>query len=302
MDTSQLAILRELAERGSITDVALATHKSPSAVSQQLKTLQRSVGVVLVERAGRGVRLTEAGLALAASSVKIATAMAEAEATWNAFRGGETGSVRVAIFPSAAELLVPGLLTRMAAHPAIELQLDDRDVSQDEFAALAADYDIVVSHRSENAFTPGYEALEVVELLREPLDVAIPLGHPLAARSRIALDEIIGENWVSVPTGFPFDRVLMSMATQAGVAPRVVYRATHLPLIENLVTAGHGVALLPRYTSRERAENRFQLVDLVGVRAARHIEALMRPERAARLAVKRVLTELSAEAADVTER
>lgn len=302
MDTSQLAILRELAERGSITDVALATHKSPSAISQQLKTLQRSVGVVLVERAGRGVRLTEAGHALAASSVKIATAMAEAEATWNAFQGGATGIVRVAIFPSAAELLVPGVLTRMAEHPAIDLQLDDRDVSQDEFAALAADFDIVVSHRSEDVSPPDRSTLAVVELFREPLDVGVPLRHPLATRTRITLDEVIGEDWVSVPHGYPLDRVLMTMATHAGIAPNVVHRATHLPLIENLVAAGHGVGLLPRYTSRERANGRFALVELAGVRAARHVEALMRPERAARLAVRRVLQELEAESAVVTER
>ena len=131
MDIDQLSVLRELADRGSITDVAAALHKSPSAVSQQLRTLQRQVGVVLVERAGRGVRVTDAGRALAESSVKVATAVAEAEAAWSAFQGGAVGRVRVAFFPSAAELLVPGLLTRMRQHDGIELDVADRDVSQD---------------------------------------------------------------------------------------------------------------------------------------------------------------------------
>jgi DNA-binding transcriptional LysR family regulator len=297
MDLSQLAVLRELADRGSITDVALATRKSPSAVSQQLKTLQRSVGVVLVERHGRGVRLTEAGRALADSSVRIATAMAEAEATWNAFQGGATGVVRIAVFDSAAELFVPGLITRMARHTGIDVQVEHHDVSQDDFAPLAADFDIVVAHRSDDVLAPERPDLLVVPLLREPLDVAMPLAHPLASRDRVSVEEIIGENWIGVPVGYPLDRVLSTMSTGAGAAANVVYRSSHLPLIENMVAAGHGVGLVPRHTSLERSRGRFALAAITDVRAGRHIEALLRPDRAARLAVRTALTELEAEAA-----
>jgi len=302
MDTSQLAILRELAERGSITDVAAATHKSPSAISQQLKTLQRQMGVALVERHGRGVRLTDAGLALAASSVRIATAMAEAEATWDAYRGGATGTVRVAMFDSAAELLVPGLMARVRAHAAIDLQPEIRDVSQDDFAGYTADFDIVVSHRSDDLTPPDREGLEVVELFREPLDVAVPLDHPLAAISRASVEQIMGERWIGVPRDYPLDRVLVSMATQARRTPDVVLRTPHLPLVENLVASGLGVGLVPRYTSLARSHGRFRLVEIADVRAGRHVEALMRPDRAARLAVRTVLDALRNEARDVTKR
>jgi DNA-binding transcriptional LysR family regulator len=302
MDVDQLAILRELADRGSITDVAIATHKSPSAVSQQLKTLQRQVGVVLVERAGRGVRLTEAGRALAESSVRIATAMAEAEATWNAFRGGATGVVRLAVFPSAGELLLPGLLDRMRAHPTIDLQFEDRDVSQDDFAGLTFDFDLVVAHRSDDVLAPDRSAVESVPLFREPLDIAVPLGHPLAGRTEVTIDEVVREDWVSVAEGYPIDRVLQTMGLQAGIRPRVVFRSIHLPLIENLVAAGHGLALVPRYTSRQRSTGRFELVALANVRAGRLLEVLMRPDRAPRTMVKTVLAELIAEAEQVTAR
>ena len=296
MDIDQLAVLRELADRGSITDVAAAIHKSPSAVSQQLRTLQRQVGVVLVERVGRGVRLTEAGRALAASSVTIATAVAEAEATWQAFQGGATGPVRIAFFPSAAELLVPGLLTRMRTHPGITLEAADRDVSQDDFAALTADFDIVIAHRSDDVLAPADGPLVRLPLLREPIDVALPLHHPLADRGSLAISQIIGDDWIGVESGFPIDRVLQTMAVQAGVPARVVYRSIHLPLIENLVVAGHGIALMPRHTTAHRARGRFALVPISNVRAGRHIEALMRPDRAARLAVRTVLDEVRAEA------
>ena len=295
MDVSQLALLRELADRGSVTEVAAALGKSPSAVSQQLKTLQRQVGVVLVERVGRGVRLTDAGHALAASSVRISTAMAEAEAVWNAYRGEATGTVRVATFFSASELFVPGLLSRLHDHPGILLDVDDRDMSQDDFAALAADYDIVLAHRSDDALPPEGSVLNIVPLVREPLDVAVPLDHPLAGRPGVTVADVIGEGWITVPADFPLDRVLTAMAVRAGVPPRIVYRTTHLPLIENLVATGHGIALLPRYTSRERGAGRYRLLPLVDFRAGRHIEALMRPDRAARLAVRVVVDALVAE-------
>jgi DNA-binding transcriptional LysR family regulator len=301
MDTTQLAVLRELADRGSVTEVARALGRSPSAVSQQLKTLQRQVGVTLVERVGRGVRLTDAGRALAESSVRIATAVAEAEATWEAYRGEASGVVRIAAFFSASELFVPGLLARLRAHPGITVEIDDRDMAQDEFAALAADYDIVIGHRSDDVLPPSRTALRVVELLREPLDVGVPLDHPLAGRDRLTIDDVIDDDWVSVPSEYPLDRVLTAMAVRAGRHPRVVHRTTHLPLLENLVTAGQGIALLPRQTSRERSAGRFRLVPLADVRAGRVIEALLRPERAARLAVRVVLDELEAVASGLVE-
>ena len=296
MDVSQLAILRELADRGSVTAVAVATGKSPSAISQQLRTLQRQVGVELVERSGRGVRLTPAGIALARSSVAIATAIAEAEATWDAYQGAASGEVRVSMFHSAAELLVPGLLSRVAEHGDIRLIVDDQDVSQDEFAALAADYDLVVAHRSDDILPPPEGALRIVPLMREPLDVALPLGHPLASKASVTPAEVIDENWIGNPEGYPFDRVLDAMAEQAGRRPRIVHRTGYLPLAESLVERGHGVALLPRHTSVARAAGRYRLMPLADLRAGRHVEALLRPDRAARRAVRIVLDELVAEA------
>ncbi|GAA4267152.1 LysR family transcriptional regulator [Frondihabitans peucedani] len=296
MDVAALSILRELGERGSVTAVARATHRSPSAISQQLKTLQRQLGAELVRRVGRGVELTDAGRALAASSVRIDTAIAEAETTWRAFQGGLSGRVEVALFASAAELLVPGLLDRMAAYPDVELHLVDLDVGQEEFAPRTADHDLVVGHRSDEVTSAQSAGLVVVPLLREPLDVALPLDHRLAALPTVTVADVIGEPWVGVPEGYPLDRVLRTMSLQSDVRAEVVHRTVHLPLIENLVATGHGVALLPRTSSSQRAPGRFLLKPLSDMRAGRRIEALLRPERAARGVVRLALDALVAEA------
>lgn len=299
-DVQLLAVLRELAERGSVTAVAEATHRTPSAVSQQLQTLQRQVGVPLVERVGRGVRLTPHGQVLADLAPGVATAIARVDAAWQEHLGGATGPVSLAIFPSAAELLLPGVLTRMQAHPGIALTLVNVNVSEGEFAPLAADHDVVVGHRSDGVRPADQGSVDTVPLLREPLDVALSPGHALVGRARVGIDEVVGERWIGVPEGYPIDRVLHAMAAATDTPPSVAFRTIHLPVIENLVAAGHGIALVPRYTSGTRAAGRFHLAELADVRAGRRIEALVRPDRAVRPVVRTVLEALVAEALHVT--
>ena len=299
MDVGHLELLRELADRGSVTEVARATGKTTSAVSQQLRLLQRDAGVPLVIRSGRGVRLTDAGLALARTATRVATAMAEAEADWDRYRRTASGRVRLAYFFSAGELLIPGLLHRMAAYPEIELITEERDVGEGRFDPLAVDYDIVIAHCADDGVKPDRRELTVRELLREPVDVGLALDHRLAGRDRLSSAEVIDERWIGVPIDFPIDRVLGALAIQAGRPAKVIYRSTHLPLIEKLVAAGHGISLLPRYSSLDRAAGRFALVPLAGLRAGRHVEALSRPDRAARRAVQVVLDALAAEASAI---
>ncbi|MDT0210446.1 LysR family transcriptional regulator [Curtobacterium sp. BRD11] len=298
-DIALLPVLRELAERGSVTAVAAATHRTPSAVSQQLRTLQRQAGVPLVERVGRGVRLTADGRALADMATGVATALATVESAWSEHLAGVSGTVDLAVFPSAAELLLPGLLTRMREHPGIVLELSDVDVSEGEFAPLTADHDVVIGHRPDGARRLD-GAVETVALLREPLDVALPLDHPLADRERVGIEDVVDETWIGVPEDYPIDRVLIAMAAASDTPPSVAFRTIHLPVIENLVAAGHGIALVPRYTSGTRAAGRFRLATLADVRAGRRIEALTRPDRAVRPAVRTVLEALVAEARAVT--
>lgn len=299
-DLDQLATLRELADRGSVTAVADAVGRTPSAVSQQLKALQRQVGVPLVERVGRGVQLTAAGRALAAGAVTVATALAEAQAAWQAYRDEVGGTVRLAAFHSASELLIPGLLHRLARFGELQLDTFDEDVEQDAFAGLTADYDIVIAHRSDDVVAPDRPQVVTTLLMREPLDVGLPLDHPLAGREFVTPEDLVGEDWIVPPPDYPIDRVLTAVAARSGLPVRVVRRSTHLPLIEKLIAAGHGIGLLPRHTSADRAAGRFVLIPLKEIRAGRVIEALARPDRAARLAVRTVLDELVAESAAVT--
>ena len=289
MDVRHLSLLRELAERGSVTAVAAATHRTGSAVSQQLRTAERDLGVRLVEPAGRGLRLTDAGRLLAEVAVDVEAALARAEARLDEFRGRPTGRVRIAALTSAAEVLVPGAITALAAD-GIEVELTDTDVSESDYAGLVADHDVVVGHSLLGPVPQGAEHLVRTVLLREPLDVAVPADHPLAAKDVLRPRDVVDETWVGVPAGYPFATVLESVERATGRSVAVTQRIRDNRIAEALVAAGTGLALLPRFTTRPREG--VVLRPLRGVNARRWVVAMSRPDRAERAVVRRTVAAL----------
>lgn len=302
MDVQRLRVLRELADRGSVTAVAAALSFTPSAISQQLRALAEEVGMTLTEPAGRGLRLTEAGRALAAEAEGVLAAVARADAVVDRLRTVPRGRVRAALFPSGARMMLAGLLTRVRDTPEVDLQCRDVDLTPSDVLALTADFDVVVSHRDEVMASPYAAERLVVPLLREPLDVVLPPGHPLARHRRLRLDQLADQVWISVEVGWPVDDVLRSIAVRTGASPRVVQRINDFSVTEELVSAGHGIALLPHYSTDDRGGRRLHRRPLAGVRAARLIEAVVRPSVAERPAVRTVLDALRAEAAAVVAR
>jgi DNA-binding transcriptional LysR family regulator len=299
MDLKRLRILRELSDRGTVGATAEAMDVTPSAVSQQLKTLQDELGVVLVEKSGRGVRLTEAGRAMAAAAADVSTAMARAEATIDTYRQGWQTHVKAAFFPSAAEMFLPGLLHRVKEVEGLRFEARFEDPGVAGFTALAADYDVVLAHSVDGPDVFARQGLVVVPLLNEPLDVAMPAGHILAAKPSLTAGDVVGFPWMGVPEGFPFDTVLRQIEVHAG-AP--AFRAQLFPdlrVLEALVSAGHGLSLLPRYTALRNQDRGFVLRPLLGVTARRSIVALARPDVAARTTIQQVLSMLEAEAASI---
>ncbi|GAB2652530.1 LysR family transcriptional regulator [Saccharopolyspora gloriosae] len=290
-------MLRELADRGTVTAVAKALDYTPSAVSQQIRALQAEAGVPLTEPAGRGLRLTDAGWALVTRADEVLAAMDRMDAELNSFRSAPRGTVRLAMFPSGALLVLPGLLRRLAAEPQLRLEFRDVDMTSAEVPGLLADFDVVVTHRDDHA--PPFDAgrAEITSLYREPLDVALPPGHRLSGNARVELTELAGEPWIGVNVGFPVDDVLRSLAVRTGTRPEVVQRVNDFRITEALVAAGHGVALLPRYL----VENpNLVMRPLAGVRAGRNVEALTRRGGSGRPAVHAVLAALRAESTAIT--
>ncbi|MGO4690291.1 LysR family transcriptional regulator [Glaciibacter sp. 2TAF33] len=299
MDVQRLELLRELAERHSITAVARATHRTPSAVSQQLKVLEREAGLPLTERSGRGLVLTDAGRALARSATDVAVALERAGAVWDEFRHRATGDVSVVTFPTAGQMLFPGVLKELASVEGLAVHVADMDPELQDFPALTADFDIVLAHSMRGQLTWGGRGLTVVPLMTEPLDVGLPADHRLSGRASVGAADVVGETWIGVPEGYPFERILHEIEQQAGGRIDVVQRISDIRMIEALIMARIGIALVPRYTSGGSQPGKLVLKPLRGVDAERQIVALMRPDRAERLAVRTVVEALRAQATRV---
>lgn len=289
MEPRHLELLRDLARYGSVSAVAAATHRTPSAVSQQLKVAQRTFGAALVEPDGRGLRLTEAGALLAECALEVDTALARAQARWDAYRGATTGVVRIASLPSAATFLLPQVLAELAGS-GIDVVCDDIDVAEHEYAALTSSHDIVIAHSLAGPTPAGAEALRSVTLAREPLDIAMAAGHRLASRARLRPAELVDQEWIGVPYGYPFDTVLQRIAARTGRDLRVTQRVRDNRLVEALIAASDRLAVLPRFTTP--TDTGVTLRPLAEVPATRFIVGVLRPDRAERLIVGRVLQAL----------
>ncbi|NUT26190.1 MAG: LysR family transcriptional regulator [Streptomyces sp.] len=298
MDERQLRILRELGELGSVTAVAEALLVTPSAISQQLRLLQRAIPVPLTERQGRRLVLTDAGQALAGAAVEVETALARARHTVEEFVGRPDGEVSVAAFHSAATAFFPLLLRALAGPGGPVPRLADEDVPQEDFPRLTRDYDIVLAHRLDHA-PPWPDTVTATTLLREPLDVAMPAGHPLAAKRRVTPRDVADEPWITVHDGFPVLAVIEAIAAAAGRRLHLAHRINEFAVVAEVVAAGGGIALMPRWTMRPHPA--LALRPLSGVQARRHIDALYRPERTARTAFRTVLTELRRAATAIRE-
>lgn len=291
LDVRHLALLRELADRGTLAAVAAATYRTPSAISQQLRTAERDLGVALVEPSGRGLRLTAAGQLLADSAEEVAEVLGRVRARLDAARGEPRGRVGIGLLPSAGTVLLPGLLALLAERaPGIELDLDDFDLAEADFPTRTLDTDLVIGHSLSPDGPPGAERLLVRQLAREPIDVAVPAAHPLAGHTSLRPEDLRGTTWIGVPEGYPFDHVLIAVEQVLGQQLPRRLRLRDNRLIEALVASGVGLALLPRFSTPPVPGLR--LLPLEGVRADRSILALARRDRATRQAVATVLDAL----------
>jgi DNA-binding transcriptional LysR family regulator len=282
MDPHHLRLLRELGDRGSVAAVARALHITPSAVSQQLNTLQRSARVPLTERSGRRLVLTEAGRALAAAAVEVMTALDRADRAVGAYLDDPAAPVTVCAFHSAALTWFPPLINRLP-----QVRCADEDVARADFASLVGDYDLVVAHRLAHSPPWPADRLRVVPLVYEPLYVAMAADSPLAGKSELTAVDVAGEPWISVHEGFPVEGVLTAIGAIAGRPLDIAHRINEFTVTASVVASGAALALLPGFTTVP--DPRLVLRPLADLPAGRHIDVLARPETLHRAAVRRVL-------------
>jgi DNA-binding transcriptional LysR family regulator len=183
--------------------------------------------------------------------------------------------------------------------PGLEVVATDVDPQHADFAGIVPDFDVVLAHSVGPAPTWKDRDLIAVPLVDEPLDVALPEGHPLADRAEVAPADVVTEPFIGVPVDFPYQRLLQEIERVAGAPLTIVQRFSDTRVTESLVAAGEGLAVLPRFTSAGPGSG-VVLRPLAQLAPTRRIAALLRRESAERPSVRAVLDALRAIAADLS--
>lgn len=247
LNITRLQILRELANRKTLSAVAEAFFMSPSAVSQQLSTLEREVGIPLIERQGRGVRLTTAGHELVTHSEAVFEALEHAEASLVRAREGLVGTVRISAFPTGARtLVIPTALKLEESQPNLTLLVTDLEPEEALPMLGSGELDFVVYYEWSLLPAISSAGVKVFPLASEPLYLALPAGHPLATERRpVALAELADERWLAGRAATSMHEILAVATSHAGYEPRTTFRSMDYGVILAGVAAGLGISVVP---------------------------------------------------------
>jgi DNA-binding transcriptional LysR family regulator len=294
LDLHRLRLLKEFAGRGTIAATAAALGYTPSAVSQQLAVLEREAGVILLDRTARSAELTDAGSRLAAHAERILAQVEEAETDLSAQQREPAGRVSVAAFPTAAAAFAPALARSLRAHPRLTLLLRQTQRGEGLSSVRLGEVEVaLVDDWTGRLTSTGAGVLQFYPLVRDPLVLVVPRGHPLADPAEpVDLGRLSETSrWMAAPAGEPSRVAVDKLLAAAGGAPAMPWEFEGLGTILSLVSRGIGVAAVPRL-ALAAGEGRVVVRELPGSDAARDVYAVARTASVRRPSVAVILAAL----------
>jgi DNA-binding transcriptional LysR family regulator len=285
LDIERLRVLRTVATYGSVSGAADILHVTTSAVSQQLAKLERETGQKLIERNGRGIRLTDAARLLVSHATEILDRVERAQADLEAHKGAVVGTLSVAAFPTAARGLLPAAGAELGAvHPRLSVQFREAEPHVSVSQVTRGEVDLAVVQDWFNVPLAIPPELEKAAVTDDIADIAVPANSPLADREIIGLDELAGARWISQSEGAICRDWLMLTMRRRDLEPVIAHVADEYATQLAMVAAGLGHAVLPRLGRADVPPD----VKLVRVEPAltRHVYAIWRREAARRPAIR----------------
>lgn len=298
LDLTRLRVLAAVARTGSVTAAAKDLHYAQPSVSHHLSRLEAEAGIPLLQRAGRGVRLTEAGRLLATRAEEILGRVEGARRELDALAGLRAGRARLAAFPSALATLVPDAITRLVRdHPGLSVGLVEAEPPEAVAALSSGDVDVaLVFEHTDVRHTRSVEDLsrfEVTTVLDEPVHLVGPAassspGIGLAGTggtgpawsggmAGTSLADLADADWIAGCERCRAD--LVARCGAVGFAPRIAFETDDYVAVQALVAAGTGVSVLPDLALRAHRHPGVVTTPLAG--AQRKVLALTVGEPAA---------------------
>jgi len=290
-----MQVLRAVVSSGSVTGAAAVLGYTPSAVSQQIAALEKEARTELLERVGRGVRPTAAGLLLTEYADTISRQVAEAETALADLLAGRTGRLAVRYFATAGGSLVAPAVARLRAeHPGvqIDLKLIDPEDPLPDVREGRADLALVVGPR-----TPAHDGVRLLHLLDDPYLAVLPAGHRLADVPDLALSDLADEAWVGSEWPGPCLDAQLAACEAAGFRPRFVVESEDYVTAQGFVAAGLGVSLIPRLGLGAGVRPGVVVRELRGPQPSRSIHAAVRETAPPQPALRAFIAAMRAAAA-----
>ncbi|HTA08603.1 MAG TPA: LysR family transcriptional regulator [Streptosporangiaceae bacterium] len=303
LDVTRLKVLVAVARHGSVTAAARALNYAQPSVSHHIARLEAETGTQLLERVGRGIRLTEAGQLLAERAEEIIGRLDSAEAELAAHVGLREGRVRLAAFPSALGTLVPAAAARLAAEtPGMEFMLTEAEPPE-ALRMLRAGYvdvAIVFQHYQQDLDPappePADEGTRGVLLLDEPVHLVTAAGDSRSG-SAAGLSAHAASRWIAGCERCR--RYLVRQCEAAGFTPRISFTTDDYLAVQALVAAGLGVTTLPELCLRAVRHPGIATAALPGAR--RHVFAMTYGEPPESKSTVRLIDMLARVAAQAAE-
>ena len=243
----RLRLLREVSTRGSLAAAAAALGQDPSSVSHQLKALEAEVGAPLLERVGRGVRLTEEALILVTRTEAVLSELEAAEAEIAAARHEVSGTVRIAAFQTALHTIVPGALARLARdHPDLTVETTHIRAEDGIPSLLSRDFDLVIEENYPSRPARRAEGVETETLGDDELCLITPAAGRELAASGPSLAECAHHSWAMEPADTHAGHWSRAECRRAGFEPDVTTESSDVVFLVRLVASGLASALVPR--------------------------------------------------------
>lgn len=305
IDLDAVVSLRAVAAHGSVSAAATTLGYTPSAVSQQVKRLERETGVTLLERVGRGVVLTDAGSRLVVDSTPILADLERLRADLHA--GGRddgvvTGELRIAAFSTVVRGLVAPVLVELAArHPGLQLPLRESEPWESIALVASGQRDLGIAHRWGGVALAMPDQLIATPLFTDVADVILPRDHPLASRAVVRPAELADEVWVATFESTICRQWLRRLFDGVGNAPRVRHESMEFDNHLALVRAGLAIALVPRLGRAELGPD-LVAVPTVDPASTRDVIAVHRRSQADSPALHVTLNALATHARRLPER
>lgn len=259
MDIRQMQYLLEVARLKSFTKAAEALYITQPTISKTIKSMEEDLGVVLFDRIGKTIELTDAGQLIVQQAQQIVASFQNLMAELDDLRNLKKGHIRIGLPPMVGVSFFPRVIGGFhERYPEITIQLfeDGAKKVESDVAAGLLDVGVVVLPTVQ-------EGLNSFPFVEEKLNLVVPLNHRLAMRQKADLAELAEEGFVLFREDFTLHDRIIAECAKAGFQPRIIYESSQWDLISEMVAVGLGITLLPETICREVDQERVRILQLV---------------------------------------